>query len=289
MLEYPTINKLWLPCPTHRIQTTEFCPNYLKHATVLHMPTTLARLLPALKTVCSQCSLRELCLPMGLSNQDLVHLDAAIDRRQRVLAGQHLYRVHDRFEVLYAVRNGFFKTYEINNDGHEQVNGFHMTGEIMGLDAISADNHTCNAIALEDCEVCIIPFHRLEQMLADIPSLMRQFHRMMSREIAADHGMMMLLGGMTAEEKLAAFLFNLSQRLGARGLSPTVFRLSMSREEIGNYLGLKLETVSRTFSKLQDEGLLRVDRRNLTLSDLAGLQRLAGYATSACRPGSNRT
>ena len=252
------------------------------------MSTPLARLLPALKTICSQCSLRELCLPMGLENEDIKRLDTIIDRRQRVTAGQHLYRVRDQFEALYAVRNGFFKTYELNNDGHEQINGFHMTGEIMGLDAISADNHTCNAIALEDCEVCIIPFHRLEQVLGDIPSLMRQFHRMMSREIATDHGMMMLLGTMTAEEKLAAFLINLSQRLGARGLSPSVFRLSMSREEIGSYLGLKLETVSRTFSKLQDEGLLRVDRRNLVISDLAGLQRLAGCATPAPRPGLNR-
>jgi CRP/FNR family transcriptional regulator len=245
-------------------------------------------MLPALKAVCSKCSLRELCLPVGLESEDLARLDAAIDRRQRVPAGQHVYRVRDRFKALYAVRNGFFKTYEINNDGREQVNGFHMTGEIMGLDAISADNHTCNAIALEDCEVCIIPFHRLEELARDIPSLMRQFHRLMSREIAADHGMMMLLGTMSAEEKLAAFLLNLSQRLGARGLSPTVFRLSMSREEIGNYLGLKLETVSRAFSKFQEQGLLRVDRRNLTIADIAGLQRRAGCAPSTRQPRSNR-
>lgn len=249
-------------------------------------PTT--RVLPALKAVCSQCSLRELCLPVGLESADLMRLDAAIDRRQRIQAGQHLYRVRDRFESLYAVRNGFFKTYEINNDGHEQVNGFHMTGEIMGLDAISADNHTCNAIALENCEVCIIPFQRLEDLAHDIPSLMRQFHRLMSREIAADHGMMMLLGSMTAEEKLAAFLLNLSQRLSARGLSPSVFRLSMSREEIGNYLGLKLETVSRAFSKFQEESLLQVDRRNLTIINMAGLQRLAGCTTPQRPSGSNR-
>lgn len=217
-----------------------------------------------------------------------MRLDAAIDSRQCVTTGQHLYRVGDRFETLYAVRNGFFKTYEINNNGYEQINGFHMTGEIMGLDAISADIHACNAIALEDCEVCIIPFHRLEQLLGDIPSLMRQFHRMMSREIAAEHSMMMLLGTMTAEEKLAAFLLNLSQRLDARGLSPKVFRLSMSREEIGGYLGLKIETVSRTFSKLQDEGLLRVVRRNLTILDLTGLQRLAGCATPSPLSGPNR-
>ncbi len=247
-----------------------------------------AQILPALKAVCSKCSLRELCLPVGIEREDLARLDAAIDRRQHVRAGQHLYRVQDRFEALYAVRSGFFKTYEINSDGCEQINGFHMVGEIMGLDAISADNHTCNAIALEDCEVCIIPFHRLEELLRDIPSLMRQFHRLMSREIAADHDMMMLLGTMTAEEKLAAFLLNLSQRLSLRGFSPTVFHLSMSREEIGNYLGLQLETVSRVFSKLQQENLLQANRRNLTITDLAGLQRLAGCATATHKPESSR-
>ncbi len=239
--------------------------------------------IPALKAVCSTCSLRELCLPVGLENDDLARLDAVINRRQQVKAGQHLYRVRDSFQALYALRSGFFKTYEINNDGREQINGFHMTGEIMGLDAISTDNHACNAIALEDCEVCIIPFNRLEELLREMPSLMRQFHRIMGREIAADHGMMMLLGTMTAEEKLAAFLLNLSQRLSARGFSPTVFRLAMSREEIGNYLGLKLETVSRTFSKFQEESLVLVDRRNLTITNLAALQRLAGCETSANR------
>ena len=243
-------------------------------------PAPSARILPALKVVCSKCSLRELCLPVGLESADLQKLDAAIERRARIAAGKHVYRVRDSFNALYAVRSGFFKTYEINNDGREQINGFHMTGEIMGLDAISADNHTCNAIALEDCEVCVIPFHRLEELAHDIPSLMRQIHRLMSREIAADHHMMLLLGTRSAEEKLAAFLLNLSERLDARGLSPTVLRLSMSREEIGNYLGLKLETVSRTFSKLQDDGVLKVERRNLTLTDFPALRRLAGCAGS---------
>ncbi|MFP5349594.1 MAG: fumarate/nitrate reduction transcriptional regulator Fnr [Gammaproteobacteria bacterium] len=236
------------------------------------------RIVPALKAVCSACSLRELCLPLGMEADDLARLDATITRRQRVASGQHLYRMRDGFQSLYAIRSGFFKTYEINNDGREQINGFHMTGEIMGLDAISGDHHTCNAVALEDCEVCLIPFSQLETLLQDIPSLMRQFHRLMSREIAADHGMMMLLGTMSAEQKLAVFLSNLSQRLSARGLSPTVFRLSMSREEIGNYLGLKLETVSRTFSKLQEDGLIHVDRRNLTIRDAPALERLAGCA-----------
>ena len=235
----------------------------------------------ALKAACSACSLRELCLPVGLKNEDLSRLDAAIDRRRVLKAGQHVYRSRDAFEALYAIRNGFFKTYELSNDGHEQINGFHMTGEIMGMDAIGTDRHACSAIALEDCEVCIIPFSRFEELLHDIPSLMHQFHRLMSREIAADHGMMMLLGTMSAEQKLAAFLNNLSERLSARGLSPTVIRLSMSREEIGNYLGLKLETVSRTFSKFQDEGMVQVERRNLTITGLLALRSLAGCAGTA--------
>ena len=234
--------------------------------------------IPALKAACSACSLRELCLPVGLKNEDLALLDAAIERRRTLKAGQHVYRSRDSFEALYAIRSGFFKTYEVSNEGQEQINGFHMTGEIMGMDAIGTDRHACSAIALEDCEVCIIPFQRLESLLHDIPSLMHQFHRLMSREIAADHHMMMVLGNMSAEQKLAAFLNNLSERLGIRGLSPTVIRLSMSREEIGNYLGLKLETVSRTFSKFQDEGLVQVERRNLTITDMPGLRRLAGCA-----------
>ncbi len=242
--------------------------------------TVSTGLLPALKAACSACSLRELCLPVGLDPADLARLDAAITRRQQVKAGRHLYRARDPFTTLYAIRAGFFKTYDINTDGREQINGFHMTGELLGLDAISTGAHICNAVALEDCEVCLIPFPQLEALLPDVPSLMRQFHRIMSREIAADHGMMMLLGTMSAEQKLAAFVLNLSQRLQARGLSPTVFRLAMSREEIGNYLGLKLETVSRTFSKLQEEGLLRVERRNLTVRDLPGLERVAGCATA---------
>lgn len=242
------------------------------------MPTKLSApiKMPALKAACSTCSLRELCLPVGLDSEDLQRLDKLIDRRQRIKSGQHLYRLRDPFQALYAVRSGFFKTYELCGDGREQINGFHMTGEIIGLDAISAENHGCNAVALEDCEVCVIPFQRLETLLHDIPSLMHQFHRLMSREIASDHGMMLLLGTMSAEEKLAAFLLNLSERLAARGLSATVFHLSMSREEIGNYLGLKLETVSRAFSKFQDQGLLLVERRNLTLLDVPGLRRLAG-------------
>lgn len=242
------------------------------------MAVERTQILPQLKSICSTCGLRQLCLPLGLDPSELRRIDALITSRRHLSAGQHLYRQHDPFKALYAVRDGFLKTYDLSNDGGEQINGFHMSGELIGLDAISAERHVCNAVALENCEICIIPFERLETLLHEIPSLMRQFHRLMSHEIATDHGMMMLLGTLSAERKLAVFLLDLSRRLRARGFSPTVFRLSMSREEIGNYLGLKLETVSRTFSKLQEETLIVVNRRNLTIRDLPGLEQLAGCA-----------
>ncbi len=231
--------------------------------------------LSSLKAACASCSLRELCLPVGLEKTDMDSLDKIITRRQRLQSGQHLYRTRDDFRYLYAVRRGFFKTYELNNDGIEHVNGFHMAGEMLGLDAISEATHACSAVALEDSEVCEIPFLKLEQLFHDIPALQRQFHRVMSREIGADHGLMMLLGTMRAEEKLATFLTNLAERLAARGFSSNSVHLSMSREDIGNYLGLKLETVSRMFSKFQDEGLIAVERRNLHIKDMDGLHKIA--------------
>jgi len=234
-----------------------------------------------LKHACSSCSVRELCLPMGLDRDDLARLDAVINRRQQVRTGQHLYRARDRFQSLYAIRTGLFKTYELNNEGDEQVSGFHMNGELMGLDAISGDTHACNAVALEDSEICVIPFNQLEELLQEMPALQKHFHKLMSREIATDHRLMMVLGTMTAEQRLASFLVNLSERQAARGYSPAILRLSMSREEIGNYLGLTIETVSRMFSKFQEDGWVQVERRNLTLADLPALQRLAGCAGNA--------
>lgn len=239
-------------------------------------PATLANMnLASLKAACSTCNLRQLCLPLGLEETDLNRLEKIISRRQRIEPGQHLYRARDDFHHLYAIRRGFFKTYELNNDGIEHVNGFHMTGELIGLDAISDESHVCNAVALEDGEVCEVPFLKLEELFHDIPALQHQFHRIMSREIGGDHSLMMLLGTMRAEEKLATFLINLAERLAARGLSPDSMHLSMSREDIGNYLGLKLETVSRMFSKFQDEGLIEVERRNLHIKDVGGLRKIA--------------
>jgi CRP/FNR family transcriptional regulator, anaerobic regulatory protein len=234
----------------------------------------------AFKVACSNCNLRELCLPVGLSDPDLERLDELVAKRRSVTRGDALFRAGDSFQSLYAVRTGFFKTCVSSEDGRDQVTGFQMAGELLGLDGISHDRHNCDAIALEDSQVCVIPFGQLEELSRDFTPLQHQFHKIMSREIVRDHGMMLLLGSMRAEERLAAFLLNLTQRLQARGFSASSLILRMTREEIGSYLGLKLETVSRTFSKFQDDGLLEVKQRHIRILDEAGLRQL--ISSTAC-------
>ncbi|HRP29778.1 MAG TPA: fumarate/nitrate reduction transcriptional regulator Fnr, partial [Burkholderiaceae bacterium] len=219
--------------------------------------------LEAMKVACSSCSLRELCLPVGLSAADIERVDELVGARRTLKRGEVLFRAGDRFESLYAVRTGFFKTRISSEDGRDQVTGFQMAGELLGLDGISEDRHSCDAVALEDSQVCMIPYARLEELSHKVTDLQRQFHRVMSREIVRDHGVMLLLGGMRAEARLAAFVLNLTQRLQARGFSGTSLVLRMTREEIGSYLGLKLETVSRAFSRFQEDGLLEVKQRDI--------------------------
>ncbi|MFN5046628.1 fumarate/nitrate reduction transcriptional regulator Fnr [Roseateles sp.] len=232
------------------------------------------------KVACSSCNLRELCLPVGLSRNDLEQLDSLVATRRTVSRGDTLFRTGDAFQSLYAVRTGFFKTCVSAEDGRDQVTGFQMAGELLGLDGISNDRHSCDAVALEDSQVCVIPYSQLEELSREFTDLQHQFHKIMSREIVRDHGVMLLLGSMRAEERLAAFLLNLTQRLQARGFSASSLVLRMTREEIGSYLGLKLETVSRTFSKFQDEGLLEVKQRQIRIVDQAGLQALVN--SSSC-------
>lgn len=229
---------------------------------------------PEIRAACSKCSLRELCLPFGLSEAEIRQLDSVVSVRRRLHRQQHLYRTGDRFDALYAIRSGFFKTDILLEDGRNQVTGFQMTGEILGMDGISGEEHTCNAVALEDSEICVIPFSQLEKLSREIHTLQRHFHKVMSREIVRDHGVMMLLGAMRAEERLAAFLLNLSQRLATRGYSPDEFRLRMTRDEIGSYLGLKLETISRTFSRFQEDGLIAVQQKHVVILDQTGLKKL---------------
>ena len=230
--------------------------------------------LSVIKTACSNCNLRELCLPFGLSLEELERLDDLVSTRRRVKRGDHLYRAGAPFDAIYAIRSGFFKTDVLLEDGRDQVTGFQMAGELLGLDGISTEHHTCNAIALEDSEICAIPFSRLESLSREIHNLQHHFHKVMSREIVRDHGVMMLLGTMRAEERLAAFLLNLSQRFTARGFSHAEFYLRMTREEIGSYLGLKLETVSRAFSKFQEEGYIAVQQKHIRILNVTGLKAL---------------
>jgi CRP/FNR family transcriptional regulator len=230
----------------------------------------------ALKVACSNCNLRELCLPVGFSERELERLDTLVTTRRTVHRGEALFRNGDAFEAVYAVRTGFFKTRVSSEDGRDQVTGFQMAGELLGLDGISTDHHTCDAVALEDSQVCVIPYGQLEHLSREFTDLQRQFHRIMSREIVRDHGVMLLLGSMRAEERLAAFLLNLTQRLRARGFSASSLVLRMTREEIGTYLGLKLETVSRCFSRFQEEGVLEVRARQVRILDQEALRKLVG-------------
>jgi len=230
------------------------------------------------KVACSNCNLRELCLPVGVSNEQIERLDALVGARRSVPRGDALFHSGDGFASLYAVRTGFFKTCVAAEDGREQVTGFQMAGELLGLDGIGTDRHTVDAVALEDSQVCVIPYYQLTDLSRELSDLQRQFHKIMSREIVRDHGVMLLLGSMRAEERMAAFLLNLTQRLHARGFSATDLVLRMTREEIGSYLGLKLETVSRAFSKFQDDGILEVRQRQIRVLDATALQNLVNVA-----------
>ena len=226
-----------------------------------------------LKTLCSNCQLKDLCLPCGLPGADVQRLDGLMFARRRIKEGQALYHEGAEFGFLYAVRSGTFKSVVTARDGREQVTCFHMAGELMGLDGLANGSHASGATALEDAEICAIPYAQLTELAAGSSALQQVVSRLMSREIVREHSLMMLLGSMNAEERLATFLLNLSQRMKARGYSATEFHLRMSRAEIGSYLGMKLETVSRTFSAFQQQRLLEVDKKHIRITDLAGLKR----------------
>ena len=226
----------------------------------------------SIKVACSNCNLRELCMPVGLSDSDMQRIDDIVATRRKIKRGTPLFRNGERFTSLYAIRTGFFKTCVATEDGRDQVTGFQMAGEIIGLDGIVNDHHTCDAVALEDAEVCVMPFERIEDLSREVTSLQHHVHKIMSREIVREHGVMLLLGSMRAEERLAAFLLNLVQRLHARGFSQSELILRMTRDEIGSYLGLKLETVSRTFSKFVEEGLVEVKQRYVRILNADGLR-----------------
>lgn len=220
---------------------------------------------------CSQCTQRDVCFPVELEPSQRVRLDQLSIRRIRIKRGEHLFRDGDAFKALFTVRSGFFKTGLATETGHEQVTGFQMAGEMLGLDGIVTERHMGSAVALEDSEVCAIPFTRLAELSRELPAMQQHLHKAMSREIVREHQMMLLLGSMRAQERLATFLLNLVKRLHARGFSESELVLRMTRADIGSYLGMKLETVSRLFSRLTHEGILTVHQRHVCIADAGRL------------------
>lgn len=229
-----------------------------------------------LKAHCQTCSLRELCLPVGLTVDEMKQVDTVIVHRTMVKKHETLYRAGEHFHALYAIQFGSLKTTVLSEDGREQMTGFHMLGEIVGFDGIGTNYHGVGAIALEDSELCVVPFDSIDNLARTIPSLQHILHQIMSSEIARVQHMMLFLGSMCAEERLAVFLLDLADRYHRRGYSSTEYILRMTREEIGSYLGLKLETVSRLFSRFQEEGLIQVQGRAVKLLDPTALKQLVG-------------
>lgn len=223
---------------------------------------------------CTNCAMLSACMPNTLTSHDLARFDSIVSTTRTVRRGEALYRADDVFHSVYAVRAGSFKSVVMHRHGREQVTGFFLAGEVLGLDGVCTDRHSSDAIALEGSSVCVIPYALLEGMCTESKPLQQQVMRTMSGEIVRESSLMMLLGTMSAEERVAAFLLNLSGRLKARGYSPAEFNLRMTREEMGNYLGMKLETVSRMFSKFQRDGLVETHGKQIRIIDLEGLSRV---------------
>ena len=242
-------------------------------------PVSMLREISQTTERCGHCHVREHCLPSGLSHEELA--EARAQGHRRIKRGEALYQAGDPFRSLYAVRLGFFKSFVVTEDGRSQITGFQMAGDLLGLDGIDTDAHTLSAVALEDSDVCVFPYALLETASSRVQALQRQLHRAMSREIVREHGIMMLLGTMRAEERVAAFLLNLSQRFMARGYAGGEFNLRMTREEIGSYLGLKLETVSRILSRFQECGLITTRNRYVRILNKVGLAELVGRSAVA--------
>ena len=245
------------------------------------MNATVIAIKPSFKPVnhkfevsCASCNLRELCLPAGLCVDDLERVENIVYARRRVKRGETLFIAGAEFGAVYAIRSGFFKSSVLDREGREQVTGFFMGGELIGLDGLGTGSYNATAVALEDGEVCVLPYARIEKLSHEVPALQRHLHAVLAREIVRDHGVMLLLGSMRAEERLATFLLNLSKRFVRRGYSASDFHLRMTREELGSYLGLKLETVSRLFSQFQKDGLIEVNQKHVRIVDIAGLARI---------------
>lgn len=234
--------------------------------------------LASLRRGCAFCSLQQLCLPAGINAQELQRLDEIVRRSRPVERGERLYRLGDPLTAVYVARDGAFKTISISEEGEEQVLGFHLPGELIGLDALGAGAHRCEAVALATSNVCEVPFNQLASVAAQLPSLQQQLLRVIGKSVDRDQDHLGMLVRRQAGERIALFLHGLSERYRNIGHSPTQFKLPMSREDIARYLGLALETVSRGFTRLQEDGVIEVVGRRIDIRDIAELDRLAHSA-----------
>lgn len=240
------------------------------------IPITLHQI----KASCHSCSLTQLCLPRGMAAQEVEQLDSIVRRGRPLQRTEHLYRHGDELRSLYVVKSGSFKSYTSTRDGAEQIVAFYLPGELMGFDALQHELHNCSVVALETSSVCEIGFDRFEDLCDKLPSLQRQMRRLVGREVSSEQNMLLLLGQKSAEERLATFLLNLATRFSERGFSAREFNLSMPRQDIANYLGLAVETISRLFTSFQEEGLVEVDRRRIRLADTDRLTEVASVCAS---------
>ena len=234
-----------------------------------------------LKVSCAQCSLSELCFPHGMNPEDMEKLDAVVEPRKPLHKNDYLFREGDASTGVYAVRSGSVKTIVESPNGDEQIVGFHLPGELLGLDGFMDSQHTCTAVALETTSICAIPTDKLEKLSQALPSLNNQMRRIMGKEVTEEHRMLLMLGKMSAEEKVATFLLSVSKRMEERHWKATEFVLSMPRQDIANYLGLAVETVSRLFAHYQEEGVIQVDRRRISILELQRLKEIVGESKSS--------
>lgn len=225
---------------------------------------------------CQSCSISELCLPFSLNEQELDVLDNIIDRKRPIHKGEQIFQDGEKMQSLYAIRSGTFKTFTVNEQGEEQITGFHLAGDLLGFDAIADGEHPSFAKALETSMICEIPYSTLDSLSNSMPKLKKQVLRMMSTEIRADQEMLTLLNRKNAEQRLATFISTLSSRYHARGLSSTEFRLSMTRSDIGNYIGLTVETISRLLNRFHKSGILKVEGKLISILDIDLLNECAG-------------
>ncbi|OUS14099.1 Crp/Fnr family transcriptional regulator [Gammaproteobacteria bacterium 53_120_T64] len=235
------------------------------------------------EATCRDCRMNSLCLPIALELDEVDLLNDIVQRGHPLHKDHSAYNCGDEFRSVYAVRSGAIKTYNVNDQGIEQVTGFYLPGEIFGMDGIAHNQHINSAVALETAAICEIPFGRMEELSITLPSLQRHFFKLMSREITYDQRLITLLSKNSAEERIATLLLNLSARNAKRKLSNVRFRLPMSRADIGNYLGLTVETVSRVFTGLQKQAILDVDKKEIEILDIPGLQQLANTEVLSTR------